>query len=117
MDPGTQETIIPIALFLSVFGIFYVYLTTRNRERMAMIEKGADPTLFQRKPSKHGNSGAIKLGMFLIGVALGILMGNVLDETTSLKEEVSYFSMIFLFSGMSLVLYYIFFDRKSREPA
>jgi len=110
MEPGTQETLIPIAMFLSLFGIMYVYFTTRNRERMAMIEKGADPGLFQRK---QGNGGAIKLGMFLVGIALGILTGNVLAETTSLKEEVAYFSMIFMFSGLSLVIYYLKFEKKS----
>lgn len=110
MDNGTQETLIGIAFFLSVFGIMYIFFTTRNRERMAMIERGADPSLFQRK---HSQGGAIKLGMFLVGAALGILMGNVLDATTSLQEEVAYFSMIFLFSGLSLVIYYMFIERKA----
>ena len=110
MDTGTQETLIPIAFFLSLFGITYVYFTTRHRERMAMIDKGADPALFQ---SKSGTGGALKFGLLFVGVALGVLMGNVLDVTTSLKAEVSYFSMIFLFSGLGLLSYYIFFNRKS----
>jgi preprotein translocase subunit YajC len=109
MDTGTQETLMGIAFFLSIFGIFYIYLTTRNRERMAMIEKGADPSLFKRRPTSNW---AIKFGMFLVGAALGILMGNVLDATTKIEEEVAYFSMIFLFSGLSLVIYYLFIERK-----
>ena len=36
------EFVVPVAMFACVFGILYVYFTTRNRERMAMIEKGAD---------------------------------------------------------------------------
>ena len=35
-----------IALFAAIFGIMYVYYTTRHKERMALIEKGADASLF-----------------------------------------------------------------------
>jgi ABC-type Fe3+-siderophore transport system permease subunit len=105
-----NEILIPITFFLSLFGVLYVYFNTRHKERLSMIEKGADASLFQ---SKKGYSNAsMRFGMFLIGIALGILTGNILAETTSLKEEVSYFSMIFLFGGMSLVTYYMFIERK-----
>ena len=36
-----------IAFFATVFGIYYVHITTRNKERMALIEKGADASLFK----------------------------------------------------------------------
>ena len=35
-----------IALFATVFGIMYVFYTTRNKERLALIDKGADASLF-----------------------------------------------------------------------
>ncbi|MBK8416413.1 MAG: hypothetical protein IPL22_19035 [Bacteroidetes bacterium] len=105
-----NEILIPITFFLSLFGVLYVYFNTRHKERMSMIEKGADASLFQSK--KGYSSASMRFGMFLIGIALGILTGNILTETTSLQEEVSYFSMIFLFGGMSLVSYYMFIERK-----
>ena len=40
------EILIPISLFLMIFGIIYLYYSTRNRERMALIEKGADASIF-----------------------------------------------------------------------
>jgi hypothetical protein len=41
-----METLIAfIALFATVFGIMYVHYTTRNKERLALIEKGADASL------------------------------------------------------------------------
>lgn len=106
----SNEILIPITLFLSTFGILYVYFNTRHKERMALIDKGADPALFQSKKSR--THGSMRFGMFLVGIALGILMGNVLTETTSLKEEVSYFSMIFIFGGLSLILYYLYIEKK-----
>ena len=110
---GNTEVLIPITMFLSAFGVLYVYFTTRHKERLTMIEKGADPSLFQTKKGK--SNGSMRFGMFLIGIALGILIGNILTETTSLKEEVAYFSMIFLFGGASLVMYYMMIEKKSRE--
>ena len=89
-----------------LFGIMYVYYTTRNRERMALIEKNADPSIL--KPGSNGSFKlfAIKFGMLLMGVGLGILVGNILTATTVLKEEVAYFSMIFLFGGAGLFTSY-----------
>jgi len=34
-----EEILIPITMFAAIFGIFYVFLTTRNKERLSMIEK------------------------------------------------------------------------------
>lgn len=100
-----EEMLIPIAMFASVFGIMYVYFTTRNKERLALIEKGADASLFNT--GKIINKGTtLKIGMFLVGIALGMLLGNVIAETTRIKEEIAYFSMTFLCGGLSLIIYY-----------
>ncbi len=99
MGPG--EIIIPIMLFGGIFGIFYVYITARNKERMSMIEKGADASMFAVK--RKYTDITLKLGMLLVGVALGILMSSLIDEYTTLPTEVGYFSMIFLFGGIALI--------------
>lgn len=78
-----------------------------------MIEKGADPKLFQNK--RDGRFTSMRLGMFLVGIAVGILAGNILTVSTELKEEVAYFSMIFLFGGISLISYYMFVEKQSRK--
>jgi len=99
MDPGLM---IPIFLFAVIFGIFYVYITARNKERMSMIEKGADASMFVTKRNYFAMT--LKIGMLFVGVALGILMGSILDEYTTLPSEAGYFSMIFLFGGIALVI-------------
>ncbi len=108
-----SEVLIPITLFISAFGVLYIYFVTRHKERMSMIEKGADPALFQTK--RDGRFSSMRIGMFLVGIAIGILMGNILSVSTSLMEEVAYFSMIFLFGGISLIAYYLFVDKKSKD--
>lgn len=100
MDAG--EVLIPISVFAAIFGIFYVYITARNKERMAMIEKGADASTFVTKRNYFAMT--LKLGMLLVGIAIGILMGSIIDEYSALPEPVGYFSMIFLFGGIALVV-------------
>ena len=43
-----EEVLIPISFFLAVFGIIYLFLSTRNKERLALIEKGADASIFMK---------------------------------------------------------------------
>jgi ABC-type Fe3+-siderophore transport system permease subunit len=111
-------TIAFIALFATVFGIFYVYIITRNKERMALIEKGADASLFNtgkegQKFSFSWGKFTLKAGMLFMGIALGIMAGAILSNAGILNEDANYPSMIFFFGGLSLVLFYVI-DRKNK---
>lgn len=98
------EIFIPISMFATTALILWIYITNRNKERMALIEKGADVSLFKTKGNRLPS---LKWGMLLIGVGIGILFGNIIAHYSSMEEEVSYFSMIFLFGGISLISYYV----------
>ena len=102
------EVLIPISLFAMVFGI--VYLAIRRKERMALIEKGLSADVLEahrRSPS------SLQWGLVFLGVGIGILVGRILAEYTTLGEEESFFSMVFLFGGLSLLVFY--FIEKSME--
>lgn len=91
-------------IFATIYGLFFLFV--RRRERLTMMEKGYDMSHFTaEKPS--GRFSSLKFGMLFIGAGLGILIGNILSVATALNEEVSFFSMIFLFSGLALVLNYL----------
>jgi hypothetical protein len=111
-------TIAFIAFFATVFGILYVFFTTRHKERLALIEKGADASLFNTGKESSVKSFSwskftLKVGMLAMGIAVGIIMGAVLSNAGILDEDAMYPSMIFFFGGHSLVLFYVI-DRKSR---
>ncbi|MEM9982655.1 MAG: DUF6249 domain-containing protein, partial [Bacteroidota bacterium] len=90
------EIIVPLSSFATLFGIIYIYYSTRHKERMAMIERCVEADrLFVRKRLNIRNS--LKLGILGVGVALGILIGHLLSEVGRLPEPVAFFSMIFLF--------------------
>ncbi|RLD73868.1 MAG: hypothetical protein DRJ07_20260 [Bacteroidetes bacterium] len=97
-----EAILIPLIVFSSIFGIIYVWISTRNKERMAMIEKGADASLFATKKKNFTNI-TLKIGMLAVGIGTGILIGSLLSKYTALDEEVAFPSMIFLFGGLFLV--------------
>jgi len=106
-----------IAFFAMLFGIVYLFYTTRNKERMALIEKGADASLFNI-PKGSGSAYqwsklTLKIGMLAVGIGVGIIVGAILAEAGVLNEGAMYTSMIFLFGGLSLVLFYLI-DRKAK---
>jgi divalent metal cation (Fe/Co/Zn/Cd) transporter len=97
--------LVSVAAFLGVFGIVYVFLMTRHRERIALIEKGADASIFTDKNQSYYPT--LKFGMLFVGIALGILTGNWLDKTYDFSKGVAYLAMVFLFGGISLILNFL----------
>ena len=101
----------PVLTVAVIFGFIYavVYIQVRKKERLAMLEKGADPSIFnvETNPPSY-----LKYGILLVGIAVGILLGNILEVQTSLNPVVSYFSMIFLFGGLGLIISHIIENKK-----
>lgn len=112
-----ETALVFIALFAATFGIMYMYYTTRHKERLALIEKGADASLFNTGKVKTGTSFSwskfsLKTGMLFVGIGLGVIAGAICESASVFaNEETGYISMIFIFGGLSLVLFYIL-DRK-----
>ena len=105
MHDITRDFLVSLAAFATIFGIIYVFLTTRYRERMSMLEKGIDPSFFASKQNTASNT--LKLGMLSVGIALGILIGSLLYKNNLLDKTTANFAMIFLFGGLSLILNFI----------
>lgn len=94
------EILVPFIVFASIFGILYTFLITRNKERLAMIEKGADPSIFAQQRTRLG----VKIGLLAMGIAIGVLMGQFIQHVSSMDTEPATFAMIFLWAGAGLVL-------------
>lgn len=109
-----EAIVIPVSFFAFIFAMVYVFLTTRNKERMAMIERGTDPTIF-KGVGRYSNFLTLKFGLLFIGAALGVLAGSILTAYTNLDNGAAYISMIFLFAGLGLVAGYWFQARKEKE--
>jgi hypothetical protein len=99
-----MEGITAVLILGIIFGAIYgiVQLNFQHKERKMLLDKGADPSKFQFPKEKKATS--LRYGLLLIGIALGIFLGNVLTVTTDLMQEAAYFSMVFLFGGLALVI-------------
>jgi hypothetical protein len=68
--------IMTLAICAMIFGIRYM----RNRENMAMIEKGLDPNLKPDRP-RPAPFRSLKSGLLLVGAGLGLFLAYLLDNT------------------------------------
>lgn len=100
------EILVPIAVFATIFGIVWIAVSARNKERLALIEKGLDSSIFKREGQSYWRYGALKIGLLAIGVGIGLVVGNILDVNGVMDEDVAYFAMVFIFGGLGLLLYY-----------
>ena len=99
---------VPIAMFAMIFGI--VAVVSKKKERIAMIEKGIDDSSFA---PENLTMTILKYGIFLIGIAVGLLIGNLIASYTSLNEVIAYLSMVSLWGGLALLVYYFIAKKKN----
>lgn len=113
METEALSIMIPIVAIIGTF-IMVVYLRRfENAERMSMIEKGVDPTLFTKK-QRSNSSGTLRASLLFMGAGFGLLIGYFLDRAYGM-EEVAYFSMIFIFGGIGLGAAYFVEEKKIKE--
>ncbi len=98
------EIFIPLSFFAVVFGIIYLYLSSRNKERLALIEKGADASIFTRGAGKSPIWKVIilNIALLLIGVGVGIFIATLLDHYSTIDNDSIYPATIFLMAGLGL---------------
>jgi hypothetical protein len=63
-----------------IFGLRYM----RNKENMAMIEKGLDPKLKPERP-RPAPFRSLKWGLLLVGAGMGLFLAYLLDNTVLYK--------------------------------
>lgn len=114
-----SEVVIVLIIFGALFGVVYLFFSTRHKERLTLIEKGADASLFYpAKKKKTLPWVTLKFGMLFVGIAvgaaIGILITNSITDRYFQLEELFIFSMIFLFGGISLIWNFMI-ERKLRK--
>ncbi len=94
--------IINVALFTAIVLAIYYNVRARNKERMALIERGVDISeIYKVKRTK--SYGFLKFGMLMVGCAVGLVFAALLSKTDAMPAVVAYFAMILLFGGLSVV--------------
>ena len=114
MNEGAIALMIPIAAVIGAFVVIVYLRKYQNEERLAMIEKGVDPQFFNLK-KVLSTSWPLRASLLLIGAGIGLLLGNFLENSLHMEEEVAYFSMLFIFGGIGLGISYIIEEKKAKE--
>lgn len=96
-----------LVVFSTMFGIFYLFISTRHKQRMMLIEKGADASLFYNKrdrPKAIWKILIVNLALILMGIGVGIFLGSALHYSMGLPEEVAFPGTIFTMAGLGLFI-------------
>ncbi|WP_223033866.1 DUF6249 domain-containing protein [Hanstruepera marina] len=102
---GSELIIIPI-IFGAIFGVFYLYFSTRNKERLALIEKGADASIFMKGKQQTAPIWKVlilNVALLLMGIGLGVFIASILYNYTTLGEDV-YPATVFFTAGVGLFI-------------
>jgi hypothetical protein len=116
-----EVAIVFMFLFAVIFGIFYLYFSTRNKERLALIDKGVDATIFMkgqpdRKAAPFWKVLTLNLGLLIFAIGVGILLGALLNynfghsgsyqdrPANYIQTETFYAASIFLCAGAALLI-------------
>ncbi len=106
-----MEALIVFIIFGAIFAIAYLFYSTRNKERLALIEKGADASIFVRGKREHTapiwKVLTLNLALLSMGIGLGVLIAMILESTLIIERYNNgplYLGSIFLTAGIGLLV-------------
>ncbi len=112
------EIIIIALIFGAIFGVFYLYFSTRNKERLALIEKGADASVFvkgkREKAAPIWKILILNFALLLMGIGAGIVLGTSLMSITGLNEEIAV-GTTFITAGAGLLIGFFITKKMDKE--
>jgi len=124
MSDGVTAIFVLIIIFGSIFGIFYLYYSKKNIERLSLIEKGADTSIFIKGKSNDNNPAPfwkvfiLNVSVLLMGIGLGTLIAMILSNLLSLTyedAEAIYPGVIFLTAGAGLLVGFTLTKKLDKE--
>ena len=116
MDPAQLGVLWLILTCLGILAMIFGIRYMRNKEIMAMIEKGLDPNIRPEKP-RPAPFRNLKWGLLLVGAGLGLFAAYLMDNTLLYRighdhDEINganvsiYFAMIAIGGGLGLITSY-----------
>ena len=86
-------------------------IEARNKERLALIEKGMDPSQADARKYNQPSYGALMWGLLLVGVAFGAFVGTSIAQNYGHYGGFIIHASGMFFGGIGLLIYY-FIRRK-----
>lgn len=112
---------IPILAIIGLVIILWRRGESNRQIRLAMIEKGMDPShLVERVDESSKKFASLRFGLLATGAGLGLIIGNIIVNTTSIgveDPEPIILSSLLLFSGAGLVVYHLIARKLERRSS
>ncbi len=96
---------IPFTFFLLVFGIAFTFLRTRSKERLALIDKGIDASVFYGVKKNKLAYWTLRFGALMLGFGIGLLVGFVMAD--AYNDDMYMAPPIFIFSGLFWIIEFL----------
>jgi hypothetical protein len=112
----------PFLALLVIFGsvglVLWRWIEARHSERMAMIEKGVNPTGFKGTPLREwfrtNPLSSLKWGLLSAFVGIGLMVGMYLHRTLDMEDSV-YLACMLMSGGLALVIFYFIASRRLKQ--
>ncbi|HEV8537990.1 MAG TPA: DUF6249 domain-containing protein [Bacteroidota bacterium] len=111
------EIFVPIFFLGAVAAVWITRLSTRHRERMAMVEKGLSSEEIKAmylRDVKRDPLASLKWGLLFVLAGVAIMLGNFLHDRYGVDKE-AIVGMVILFVGIGLVAFYSIAAKKTGE--
>ena len=112
------EVIVIIVFWAVIFGIAYLYFSTRHKERLALIEKGVDASVFvkgREYTQPIWKVLILNLALLLMGIGAGVVLGGILTEVAGVDDDIAVPGSIFLLAGTGLLIGFFITRKMDRE--
>jgi predicted Na+-dependent transporter len=105
-----MEAVIVVAIiFGTILGIVYLCVSARNKERLSLIEKGADASIFYTSDKASipvWKIILVNLALTLTGIGIGIFTAGILHYQLDMDKTIAYPGSIFTLAGIGLFVGY-----------
>jgi hypothetical protein len=100
------EVFMTMFFFSTVFGIVYLFITSRHKERMAMIERGLTRLPQPAAPRNYSLLVILLLNLAVLSASIGasIFIGAILEHHLQVADGIAYPGSIFLMGGLGLFI-------------
>jgi hypothetical protein len=102
------KTLSWLGFFAAITLSWIYYLKARNKERMALIEKGTDPSKIYSRPAEESKFPWLKIGIVVVGICVGLLLGAALyllfPRQINELGPFLLFVLGFLFGGIGMII-------------
>jgi hypothetical protein len=92
--------------------ITFIWMNTRHKERMSLIETGQSADLFN-KTSREDSS--LKWGLVLLALGVGLGIGISIDIYQNNDGPVMTMPIVTISSGLGFIIYYLIISNKNKR--